>query len=86
MERSRPVFSDGGTVCGGTIALVMSPFVGGVRGLLCARSTISRSRVTLAMTAAVATVAQCWSPLTLVVMSAGIGTSGASNVLSALVM
>ena len=64
MERSRPVLGDGGTVCGGTIALVMSPFVGGVTWVALREVDHQRSRVTLAMTAAVATVAQCWSPLT----------------------
>lgn len=86
MERSRPVLGDGGTVCGGTIALVMSPFVGGVTWV--ALREVDHQPVSghFGDDAAVATVAQCWSPLTLVVMSAGIGTSGASNVLSALVM
>ena len=49
-------------------------------------STISLSLVTLAMTAAAATVAQWRSPLTWVTTCAGTGTSGASKVSSALVM
>ena len=74
MERSRPVFGDGGTVCGGTIALVMSPFVGGVTWV--ALREVDHQPVS----------GHFGDDRRGGVMSAGIGTSGASNVLSALVM
>ncbi len=85
MQVAGPEFSDGVTVCGRTVTLVVGPFIGFILGLR-SQLTMSRSRVTLAMTAAVATVAQYLSPFTLVETSAGTGTSGASKVFSALVM
>ena len=86
MERSRPVFGDGGTVCGGTIALVMSPFVGGVTWV--ALREVDHQPVSghfgddrRGGDGGAMLVAFDFGRYT-----AGIGTSGASNVLSALVM
>ncbi len=85
MQVAGPEFSDGVTVCGRTVTLVVGPFIWFILGL---RSQFDHEPipVTLAMTAAAATVAQYLSPFTLVVTFAGTGTSGASKVFSVLVM
>lgn len=80
-----PEFSDGVTVCGRTVTLVVGPFIGFILGL---RSQFDHEPVSrdFGDDGCGGHGAQYLSPFTLVETSAGTGTSGASKVFSALVM